>query len=124
MLRSGDTGLLVLQTPEEKAALAVLFSSPGWAIVDAAIQMARETHRDALEEVAFRDIASETEAGRRVGLLQGRLEAFGEVLGNLREQLEGKPPLDSPGSNTGEGDLLGIPPTPPQEEGQFDGSEW
>ena len=126
MQRSVDTGLLMIQTPDERAALSLLFASSGWLILDAAIQMYITRTHEQLAGISFPALACETEAGRQLGRLQGRLEGFVEVIGALREQLLPES-LQASEEDTVEGDSLGLPlpSTPSQrQEGGLNGSEW
>ena len=121
--RSVDTGLLVLETPEEKNAVRMVLSMPGWRLIDAAFQNHTQTQSEALMNPSL-SVSSYTdfECGRRIGQLQGRATQFDEVLLDLMEQLQEEPPDPDAGKITTESDSLGLPrPEAAELKGREDG---
>jgi len=107
--RDNDTGFLVLQTPEEKNAVRLVLSMPGWKLIDLAFQNHAQTQNDALMDPMLSASAyTDFECGRRVGQFQGRATQFNEVLLGLMEQLQEEPPDPDAGKDTTEGDSLGL----------------
>lgn len=114
--RNQDTGLLVLETPEEKNAVRYVLSMPGWKLIDAAFQNHAQTQNEALMDPTVSVSAyTDFECGRRIGAFQGRATQFNEVLLSLMEQLQEEPPDSEAGKDTTEVDSLGLP-TPEADE--------
>ena len=119
--RSQDTGLLVLETPDEKNAVRFILSMPGWKLVDAAFQFHAQTQSDALMNPEISAGAyTDFECGRRIGEHQGRATQFNEVLLGLMQQLQEEPADPNAGKDTTEVDSLGL--TEPEAD-ELKGSE-
>ena len=108
--RNKDTGLLEFQTPEEKNAVRMVLSLPGWKIIDAAFQNHAQTQNEALTNPTLNASSyTDFECGRHIGELQGRATQFNEVLLGLMEQLQPESPDPNAGKDTTEVDSLGLP---------------
>lgn len=109
MLRDSDTGLLLLQSPEEKNAVRMVLGLPGWKYIEIAFQNQTQTISEMLRDPRLLSGAqTDVEAGRILGFLQGQTTQFDLVLRDLREQLEDEPPDPDAGKDTTEGDSLGL----------------
>lgn len=107
--RNSDTGLLVLQSPEEKNAIRMVLSMPGWKLVECAFDLHIQTLSEAVMKPTLCESAyTDFECGRRLGYMQGKSAQFNEVLLDLMEQLQEEPPDPEAGKNTTEGDSLGL----------------